>query len=295
MRKNFIKSLLKESKTNKDTILVVGDLGFSVVESFQKKYPKRFFNAGVAEQNMAGMAAGLASEGCHVFTYSIANFNTFRCAEQIRNDIDYHDLPVTGVTVGGGLAYGSMGYSHHALQDYSLMRSSPNMTIYSPGDSFELIECMRHIFNEKKPSYLRLSKDDNKEIHKKNLTLSPGKWVKVSSKKKLSKKKKCILSTGAVLDDALKMQMSEYTDYDIYSLPIWGMNYKALQKKYISRWDEIITLEDHLEDGGFGSFMLEASSSHGLSNKIRIKSLDKKVCGMVGSQGELKKLTNFSS
>ncbi len=293
MRKKFIKILSDQSKNNKNIILMVGDLGFSVVEIFQKKYPKRFFNAGVAEQNMTGMAAGLASEDCHVFTYSIANFNTFRCAEQIRNDIDYHDLPVTVVTVGGGLAYGSMGYSHHALQDYSLIRSFPNMTIFSPGDNFELKECMRHILRQKKPSYLRLGKEDKKEIHKRKIKVTPGQWVRVSSKNTLTKKKKCILSTGAVLEDAIKMQKLKYSEYDVFSLPIWGMKYKSLQPKFISEWDEIITIEDHLEDGGFGSYILEAASSKGLSDKIRIKSLNRKVCGMVGSQDELKELTNF--
>ena len=138
MRNTFIKSLTKLASKNKKIVLVVGDLGFSVVEEFKKKFPDRFYNAGVAEQNMATLAAGLASEGFKVFTYSIANFPTFRCAEQIRNDIDYHNLSVTTVTVGGGLAYGNLGYSHHAIQDYGLMRLFPNMTILSPGDPIEV-------------------------------------------------------------------------------------------------------------------------------------------------------------
>ena len=295
MRQIFIDVLYKEAKENKNFVLMVGDLGFSVIEKFQKKYPMRFFNAGVAEQNMTGMASGLASEGCQVFTYSIANFNTFRCAEQIRNDVDYHNFPVTIVTVGGGLAYGSMGYSHHALQDYALLRTFPNISIYPPGDNFELKECLRQIFRDKMPSYLRLGKNNKNEIHKKNVKFMPGHWVEVSKKKSTSKIRKCILSTGSVLEDALKMQESTYREYDVYSLPIWGMKFKSLQKKFISKWDEIITLEDHLEDGGFGSYMLEASSLEGLSNKIKIKALDKKVCGMVGSQEQLKKYSKFTS
>ena len=101
MRNYFIDLLTKEAKSNNKIMLMVGDLGFSVVENFKEKYPKQFINAGVAEQNMTGMAAGLASEKFHVFTYSIANFNTFRCSEQIRNDIDYHNYNVTVVSVGG--------------------------------------------------------------------------------------------------------------------------------------------------------------------------------------------------
>ena len=109
MRNTFIDSLVKKARLDESIILIVGDLGFNVVEPFQIEFPKRFFNAGISEQAMASMAAGMASEGFKVFIYSIANFPTFRCAEQIRNDICYHDLDVTIVSVGGGLAYGNLG------------------------------------------------------------------------------------------------------------------------------------------------------------------------------------------
>ena len=121
MRNKFINFLIDQKKIGNDIFLLVGDLGFSVVEPFSDLFPDSFINIGVAEQNMAGIAAGIASEGKTVFTYSIGNFNTFRCAEQLRNDIDYHDFPVCTVIVGGGVAYGNMGYSHHAVQDFSLM------------------------------------------------------------------------------------------------------------------------------------------------------------------------------
>ena len=138
MRTEFIKNLIAHAKNKKNIFLLVADIGYGVVEEFQKEFPDRFMNVGVAEQNMTGIAAGLASEGYHVFTYSIANFPTFRCAEQIRNDIDYHNLPVTIVSVGGGLAYGNLGYSHHAIQDYGLLRMMPNFSIASPGDPIEV-------------------------------------------------------------------------------------------------------------------------------------------------------------
>ena len=99
--------------------LVAGDLGYSVLEAFSEKYPQRYLNAGVAEQNMTGIAAGLAMAGKTAFTYSIANFPVFRCLEQVRNDVCYHNLNVKVVAVGGGLAYGSAGYSHHAMEHRS--------------------------------------------------------------------------------------------------------------------------------------------------------------------------------
>ena len=143
MRNAFIEELVALARVNSQIALVVGDLGYSVIEPFAKEFPDRFINAGVSEQNMTGLAAGMASEGYHVFTYSIANFPTFRCAEQIRNDVAYHNLPVTVVAVGGGLAYGALGYSHHAVQDFALIRSMPNMLIAAPGDPHEVRACMR--------------------------------------------------------------------------------------------------------------------------------------------------------
>ena len=116
------------------------------------------FNAGICEQNMTSLAAGMAKEGFKVFIYSIGNFPTFRAAEQIRNDICYHHLDVTIVTVGGGLAYGNLGYSHHSIQDYGLMRLFPEMTIISPGDPYEVESCMNFIRTDVSPKYLRLRK-----------------------------------------------------------------------------------------------------------------------------------------
>jgi transketolase C-terminal domain/subunit len=156
MRTAFIQELIEQARAHPKIFLVVGDLGFSVVEPFAAEFPKRYLNAGVAEQNMTAVAAGLASEGYHVFTYSIGNFPTLRCLEQVRNDICYHDLPVTITAVGGGVAYGNLGYSHHAVQDITVMRSLPNLTVYSPADPGEARECVRLLLQRPRPSYLRL-------------------------------------------------------------------------------------------------------------------------------------------
>ena len=140
MRNMFVRSLVELAKENTNICLMVGDLGYGAV-SFMNAYPERFINAGIAEQNMLGMAAGMAMASKHVFVYSIANFPTFD-AEQIRNDVAYHNFPVTVVSVGGGAAYGSLGYSHHAVQDYALIRSFPNMIVAAPGDPLEVQACV---------------------------------------------------------------------------------------------------------------------------------------------------------
>jgi len=171
MRTTFIENLVKEAKKDKSIVLLVGDLGFNVVETFQEKFPKRFYNVGVAEQNMMSIAAGLASQGFKVFTYSIANFPTFRCAEQIRNDIDYHNFNVTIVTVGGGYAYGNLGYSHHAVQDYGLMRLFPNFDIIAPADPVEVESALRYILSTNGPKYLRLNKSNKIILQKKKFKI----------------------------------------------------------------------------------------------------------------------------
>lgn len=282
MRNAFIEELVQAASVNEKIVLVVGDLGYGVVEPFAKQFPKRFFNAGVAEQNMMGLSAGLASEGFHVFVYSIANFPTFRCAEQIRNDVDYHQLPVTVVAVGGGLAYGNLGYSHHAVQDYALMRTMPNMLIAAPGDPMEVRACMRYLMNNPQPSYLRLGKAGEENLHHEVPEVSPGKWLKLGS----STSKKTFLTTGAPLAIAKSwIDDPSYKDFAIHSLPLWGMKSKSLQLDQIRKCDEVITVEDHLLDGGFGSWLLESSIVEpALLQKVTVKALDTSVCGLVGKQ-----------
>ena len=283
MRNAFIEELVQAASVNEKIALVVGDLGYGVVEPFAKLFPKRFFNAGVAEQNMMGLSAGLASEGFHVFVYSIANFPTFRCAEQIRNDVDYHQLPVTIVAVGGGVAYGNLGYSHHAVQDYALMRTMPNMLIASPGDPMEVRACMRYLINNPQSSYLRLGKAGEKNLHPEVPTLTPGRWLKLGS----ATAQKTMLTTGAPLALAKSWHETspKYKEFAIHSLPLWGMRWKSMQLEQMRDWDEILTLEDHLLDGGFGSWLMESSIAQPSSlSKLRFKYLDPSVCGSVGKQ-----------
>ena len=289
MRNAFIEELANAATVDEKIALVVGDLGYGVVEPFSRQFPKRFFNAGVAEQNMMGLSAGLASEGFHVFVYSIANFPTFRCAEQIRNDIDYHNLPVTIVTVGGGLAYGNLGYSHHAIQDYALMRTMPNMMIAAPGDPLEVRACMRFLLDHPQPSYLRLGKAGEINIHTKLPDVYPGRWMEHYRKKNNTS---VIITTGATLDIGSRyIQECGNGIYDLYSVPLWGMREKSSQIEMLTKYSEIITIEDHLEDAGFGSWILETSNLLKNSElKIRICGLTSEVCGMVGKQKVLNEL-----
>src|SRR5947199_4391670 len=156
MRGAFFRALLELAEQDERVCLVVGDLGFGVVEEFARRFPKRFLNAGVAEQNMTGIAAGLALSGKIVFTYSIANFPILRCVEQIRNDVCYHRANVKVVAVGGGFAYGSLGATHHATEDLAIMRALPEMSVVAPGDPEEAAVATEAVAAQDGPCYLRL-------------------------------------------------------------------------------------------------------------------------------------------
>jgi len=165
LRNAFATQLLDIARADSSILLITGDLGYGVLDRFQQELPEQFINAGVAEQTMMSMAAGLAASGYRPFVYSIANFPTFRCLEQIRNDVCYMDNPVTIVSVGAGLVYGVHGYSHHAVEDLAIIRSLPNITIYSPCDSVETKYSVNKILESKHPAYLRLGKGGEPLIH----------------------------------------------------------------------------------------------------------------------------------
>ena len=280
MRNSFVNSLIKYNDHGGNAFLLVGDLGYSVVEEFCEKHPDNFINIGVAEQNMAGIAAGIASEGFHVFCYSIGNFNTFRCAEQIRNDIDYHNLPVCTVSVGGGVAYGNMGYSHHAIQDMALMRTMPNTTIYAPVDGNEAMNCFNRIVSGVTPSYLRLHKSGERSITNIHTRIEPGRPQLVTGN---PTSKRLLLTTGFCGQGAFNHVQSN-SEWVHYTMPAWGLKYKGSISAFFEQYDEIVVIEDHLLDGGFCSWILESQIGTVNISKIKSKALLTKAIGLVGSE-----------
>ena len=287
MRNAFIQELVALARAHPQIALVVGDLGYSVIEPFADEFPDRFVNAGVAEQNMTGLAAGMASEGYHVFTYSIANFPSFRCAEQIRNDVDYHGLPVTVVAVGGGLAYGALGYSHHAVQDYALLRSFPNLLLAAPGDPMEVRACVRYLVANPQPSYLRLGKAGEPSFHSVVPDVAPGRWLQVAPADAGCDSTR--LTTGATLGMAMARRANAPGGRcAVHSLPLWAMASKPAQRQQVAAFAQVTTMEDHLPDGGFGSWLMEALVGEAdLVSRVRCEALDARVCGTVGTQATL--------
>jgi transketolase len=161
MRREFSDAIEKIALEDEKIIFITGDLGYNALENLQEKLGKRFINAGVAEQNMVGMAAGMAYRGFKVFCYSIAPFVVYRCLEQFRNDVCLHNLPVFLVGNGGGYGYGIMGSSHHAIEDMAALSSLQNVKCWVPAFADEVEFCLKSIVSEAKPAYLRLGAGKN--------------------------------------------------------------------------------------------------------------------------------------
>jgi transketolase len=288
MRTAFINELIRQARLNPRLFLVVGDLGFSVVEPFAKEFPGRYLNAGVAEQNMTSVAAGLASEGYHVFTYSIANFPTLRCLEQIRNDVCYHNLPVTVVAVGAGLAYGNAGYTHHGVQDLAVMRTLPNITVLSPADPGETIGCMRNLCESPRPSYLRLGKAGERPLHD-TTGVERGPLAIKPARSRLA-----LAATGSIaavaLDAAREIKNRFGMEIAVYSCP-WLK--PVTQEFFKPLWEHacLLTLEEHVGAGGFGELLraLQPGSCRIMSLSVREEN-----AGLVGSQEFLRASSGLS-
>lgn len=253
MRTAFIQQLIQEARHNPQIFLLVGDLGFSVVEPFAEEFPDRFLNVGIAEQNMTGIAAGLAMEGYRVFTYSIANFPTLRALEQIRYDICYHNLDVKIVAVGAGYAYASLGPSHHATEDIGILRTLPNLSVVSPADPHEARSLTTWLCETPGPAYLRLGKAGEPEVHPGPVGLQAGFPVRLKEGRE-----KAVLTTGSLLKYASEKVAG--TEAALYSFPFLKPLSAGAMLEILEGYPEIFTLEEHQLHGGFGSVVAEMAT-----------------------------------
>lgn len=290
MRDTFVKTLIELAKQNKNIELITGDLGFGVLKPFWEQCPEQFTNAGIAEQNMTGVAAGMALEDKIVFTYSIGNFPTLRCLEQIRNDCAYHNANVKIVCVGGGFVYGSLGMSHHATEDIAILRALPNVTVVCPGDLVEAMEATKAITNYPGTCYLRLGRGGEKRIHEKIENFEIGKAILIQENK-FENKDIAIFSTGAILDVACEVREElEKQGMGVvqYSFPTVKPLDTEVIKKCMKEYKNIITIEEHNIVGGFGSTVAEVmAENEGVAKLIRF-GLNDSYTRIVGSQEYLR-------
>lgn len=293
MRTAFIRALLERAETDHRINLVVGDLGFGVVEPFVERYPARFLNVGVAEQNMTGIAAGMALCGKVVFTYSIANFPTLRCVEQIRNDVCYHNADVKIVSVGGGLGYGALGMSHHNTEDIAILRALPGIVVVAPGDPVEADCATRAVIDYPGPCYLRLGKSGEPKIHPAGVDFCLGKAITVRQGDDL-----CLIAMGGLLYSAVKV--AEHLSREGVQARLLSMHtVKPLDTEAIlaaaQETSAIVTMEEHSIIGGLGSAVAETLAE---ANERRIPfkrlGLPSAFASPVGTQEYLKAAYSLS-
>ena len=255
MRDTFVRTLVELAKQDKNIELITGDLGFGVLKPYYETMPDQFTNAGIAEQNMTTVAAGMALEGKTVFTYSIGNFPTLRCLEQIRNDCAYHNANVKVVCVGGGFVYGSLGMSHQATEDLAILRALPDVVVMAPADLVEAEECTRALAKYPGTAYLRLGRGGEKRIHDKIENFQIGKAIKVYDGEKVA-----IFSTGAIFEEVTaacgELKEKGYNPA-VYTFPTVKPIDKETIEKVSREFELVVTCEEHNIVGGFGSAVAE--------------------------------------
>ena len=288
MRDTFIRTLSTLAESRPELMLITADLGFGALNDWILRFPRQFLNAGVAEQNMTGLAAGMALEGRTVFTYSLGGFPTVRCLEQIRNDVCYHHANVKIVTVGGGMSYGPVGVSHHATEDLAIMRSLPNMLVLSPGDLWETAEATRALVNTSGPAYLRLDKSAAAPTH------LPGESFHVGRIRVIRQGWDVTLAaTGGIVGEAVRAAEL---------LAARGVTCRVLSVHTVKPLDHaalaaaaretggIVTMEEHSLDGGMGGAVAESLMDAGAIPGFFLRFGLRTFSSIVGSQSYLRKV-----
>lgn len=276
MRNAFADEVTKLAERDERIVLLAGDIGNRLFDTYQERCPGRFFNCGVAEANMTGVAAGLGLCGMRPITYTIAPFATTRCLEQIRVDLCYHHVPAIVAAVGAGLSYASLGATHHACEDIAFLRALPGMSVVCPADSHEVRGALRAALAQDGPVYLRLGKKGEPEIHDevpaafeigRAITIRPGSEM-------------CVLSTGNTMPLALQAATG-LEDRGVSTRVVSFHTVKPLDEQLLTEafanYAVVVTIEEHGLIGGFGSAVAEwlADHSPGAARLLRIGTVDR--------------------
>jgi len=293
LRAAFISTLIDLARKDERIFLLVGDVGFSLVEPYAQEFPRRFVNIGIAEQNMVGIATGLALSGKTVFVYSIANFPTLRCVEQIRNDVCYHNANVKIVTAGGGLIYGALGTTHHVTEDLAIMRSLPNMTVIAPADPVEASLATKAIIERTGPCYLRLGRTKDPQVHVETPDFQIGKAIKLREGQNVT-----LIAGGGVLHNAVQAAQ-QLAQQGVESRVLSMHTIKPLDRVAVlsaaAETGAIVTIEEHNIIGGLGSAVAEVLAEENKSNLVFMRmGIPDEFCAQVGSQAYLRELYSLS-
>lgn len=262
MRDSFVRALSELAAEDERVMFVNGDLGFGVLTDFIRRFPERYVNAGVAEQNMTAIACGMALTGARAYTYSIGNFPTLRCLEQLRNDVCYHHADVTVVAIGGGFSYGPLGVSHFATEDLAVTRSLPGMCVVAPSDPWQAYQLTLQLHQRGGPAYLRIDKG--------RAGLAAGEVELGKAREVRGGQDGVIFSTGAILSealgaaDALRQDGLELRVIDVHTIKPLDLDHICTAA---AQCGHIFTLEEHVIAGGLGSAIAEACVEAGVALK----------------------------
>lgn len=294
MRNKFIKTLIEEARINENIFVITPDLGFSVLEEFEKEFPERFLNVGIAEANAVNIAAGLALSGKIVYVYSIIPFVTMRPFEQIRVNLAYMNTNVRLVGVGAGITYGPAGATHHAIEDVAIMRALPNMTVFSPSDPWEVESAVKESITYPGPIYFRLAKKGEPIISNTNQSFALGKANEIEVGDDLS-----ILFSGNGSDIAIEVanKLKEKLNKSVYLISIHTLKPfdSDIIEKLIIREKPIFTIEEHSVMGGLGSIVAEYIAESAYNPKFKRFALPDEYSHYVGSQKHIRKKFGFTS
>jgi transketolase len=288
----FNRVLLDLAKSDPRITMVLADIGYGEIEDFAAAFPDRYFNVGVAEQNMTGVACGVAMEGNIAVTYSIANFPTLRCLEQIRNDVCYHKANVKIVIIGGGLAYGALGVSHHSTEDLAIMRALPDMVVIAPADFAEAEAATRAMIAHDGPVYYRCGYKKEPDLHAGPIDFRIGKAITAREGSDVT-----LIGTGTITYRAF--QAAQILQGAGIGARVVSMHtVKPIDRDAIVRAARetggIVTVEEHNLSGGLGGAVAEVLAEEGIGVPFHRIALPDTYVHIVGSHEWLLDRFGFS-
>jgi transketolase len=266
MRAAFSEALVRLAKADRDILLLTGDHGYALFDDFRRECPTQYINAGIAEQNMVGMAAGLARAGFRPFVYGLSAFIPVRVVEQIKLDIAHDQLPVVLIGDGAGFVYSHLGTSHQSTEDIACTRAIPNLSVYSPADRFEVTACMESAYHTKAPVYLRMGKSDRGDVHGSIPDARIGELLEV----KPGGGEIAFIATGSMVRTAIDIAASSYCGAVVWSVPF----IKPIDSQQVSAICQqarlVVVLEEHSVLGGLGSTIAEIAAEDSPVRILRV-------------------------
>ncbi|HTF94767.1 MAG TPA: transketolase C-terminal domain-containing protein [Cellvibrio sp.] len=276
MRSIFSQALLAAAEADPKVLLLTGDHGYALFDEFRKHRPQQFINAGIAEQNMVGVAAGLAKAGFKPIVYGLSAFVPMRVLEQIKIDVCYENLPVIFIGDGAGLVYSSLGSSHQSTEDIAALRAIPNISILSPCDQQEMHYAMQQALQFTGPTYVRMGKSDVGQVHSSPVNVNAGDLIQIRTSRN---PQIAFIATGSMVKTA--QQLANIKDASAWSVPVIKP-VNAQQLRHIAQGvNTIVVLEEHSIYGGLGSLVAEIVSEQGHTKVIRLGVQDRfsQKCG----------------